>query len=288
VTRNETHVHDLSTLANFKDWAQSFGAALTAFGWVQSSDTGQVNWGAIASVPAAGNYVFEIWTPGDGGTPFFIKLSYGNSGGSPSVLIQGGIGTNGTGLFVGFSTLSVTLPVAANNGATLYNCLYSGDSGSFNIMMWRDQGSTANFVICVERARTSSGATTNAYFSILTFKPTNLSLNGGTCQSIVFGVGQAPALGTNVNMLPTLNAGPSFNNINQSTFFNGNYPWIPVFPCVGYFDNPHLALGQVNQLDFSELAVVSLTILGATHSYIVSKLGNFSLAANFCIAMRWE
>jgi hypothetical protein len=288
-TRNETHVHDLSTVANFKDWGQAVNTALTAFGWTQTADTGQVNWTTISSVPTSGNYVTELWQPGDGGTPFYIRIDYGNNAGNqPAMRFQGGTSTTGTGALSGFTTTLIQMASAVNTGSTLYNCLFSGDSSSFNIMMWRD-ASAANFVLSVDRARTSAGATTNAYFSILSFRATNVSGAAGTCQSVVFGIGVAPQLSSlATGSLPTLATGTSWAGVNQSMFFNGNYGFIPVFPYVGYFDVPSLALGQLDQLDFSELSVLSLTILGSVHTYIVSKLSNFSFSNNFCLAMRWE
>lgn len=288
MTRNETHVHDISTLANFKDWAMSIGAALSAFGWTKSTDTGQVDWSSIASVPASNTYVYEIWQPGDGGTAFYVRIDYGNSGGSPALRIQGATTTNGAGTLSGFTTTQAVPVPGANSGSTLFNCLYCGDTSSFAIMMWRDIGTSSNFVISVDRARNSAGATTNSYFTLLCSLTT--SNNAWFVQSLWFGVGAAPAQGSqNISAWNCLFGASNFRGASQSMAFNGNTGITPVFPFVGYYDCPVLTVAHAAITDFSELAVISTTVLGASHTYIFAKGGTFG-GSNFGLGvlMRWE
>lgn len=289
-TRNETHVHDISTLANFKDWAMSIGAALAAFGWVQTADTGQVNWGTIASVPTSGNYVFEIWKPGDAGTTFYIRIDYGNNGGNPGIRIQGGTTTNGAGTLTGFTTVRQVPIVQASTGATGFNCLYCGDSSSFAIMMWRDASSTFNFVIAVDRSRNTSGATTNSYFSVMCTRDQGVGANPPTMQSVVFGVGAAPQSAAAGSPWPSITGPSSVGGGLQSMAFNGNIGITPVFPFVGYFDVPTLQVAYAAQSDFAELNVITTTVLGASHTYIYSKNQNLGVGnnVNLAVLMRWE
>lgn len=84
---------DNSTLTNFKAWGQAISNALSTSTWTQTSDTGQVNWSSIASVPGSGAYVYEIWQPNDGLTAFYLKAEYGNFSGTNMPSIRVSIGT---------------------------------------------------------------------------------------------------------------------------------------------------------------------------------------------------
>lgn len=268
----------------------SVGAALTAFGWTQSTDTGQVNWGSIASVPTSGNYVYEIWQPGDGKTAFFVRIDYGNNGGTnPSIKIQAGTTTNGSGTLTGFTTTQCTLSTSSNSGATLYNCLFCGDSGSFAVMLWRDLPNAGNFFFSVDRSRDSSGATTAAYCTLFAAK-SSAHNNGYFQQSIVFGVGAAPlcAPGSGAVCFNSIQPGSYVTFSQNASTFNGNTALSPVFPVIGYFDNPTLTVVHASQSDFSELAVLTTTLLGAAHSFLFSKNQNMTTGTGMAIAMRWE
>lgn len=54
--------YDTSTVANYKSWAQQFGTFLTAAGWSQTADTGQVNWANVVTVPT-GTPTANGWSP---------------------------------------------------------------------------------------------------------------------------------------------------------------------------------------------------------------------------------
>jgi hypothetical protein len=84
--------YDSATLAHFKDWAQSFGTALTALGWVQASDTSpasQVNWGNVVDVPANNIQATTGWRF-DG--TWVSGNNYNTSGGNDMVMYDPGTG----------------------------------------------------------------------------------------------------------------------------------------------------------------------------------------------------
>lgn len=361
-TRNEQHVHDLSTLANFKDWASAIGAALAAFGWIQSNDTGQVVWTATvltltavtsggvysyssftgpaprvgmsviftgfatggnnvtatltavsggasgtvtvavttqanethagsgtttaqSSVPTSGNYVYEIWSPGDGGTAFYVRFDYGNSGGSsPSIKVAAGTGTNGSGTINGFTIAPQTLGATANSGAPTFNCLFAGSTNWFAMMMWRDLAAVGNLFVAFERSHDTAGADTNTYFTSFI-----LGSGGISQQSVVFGVGAAlqyaPTSGG--KLFAIVNLGTLSNSAVSQTF-NGNTPVSPAFPLVGYLDNPAMVVGTLSSVDFTEGSVITTTIYSATHTYVFSKNQTLSPGVGAGYAMRWE
>src|SRR6266478_9217496 len=102
-TSTGNSVNDNSSLANFKSWAQAISNAISGFGWVQTGDTGQVNWGSIASVPSS-TYVYEIWKANDAAAatlPIYLKIEYGFSATVPRIRMTVGTSSNGSGTITG-------------------------------------------------------------------------------------------------------------------------------------------------------------------------------------------
>src|SRR5690242_14595475 len=145
-TSQQFLVCDNSSNANFRSWGSAISAAILAMGWVQTSDTGQVNWTTV-TVPAANTYAYEIWKPADafqtGATQYFLKLEYGNSNGAnaPAIRVSLATSTNGSGTLTG----SVTSVFGSNEGTgtgggatTPYECNFSGDIDRMGVMLWRN------------------------------------------------------------------------------------------------------------------------------------------------------
>lgn len=247
----------------------------------------------VSTLPAANNYLSELWGPGDGGTAFFMLLKYGLNGTSqPSILINLGTSTNGAGVLSGTTMTSQTIAATANSGVALtFNCLFSGSTNYFGMMMWRD--ASCNCLIAVDRSHNSSGGDTSAYVNLFAaFCVTN----GWVTQAIVFGVGVAvPLFNTTSGGVKLWTAiYPNYNSNGGvvSSLFNGTFAISPAFPNVGYFDYPSLMLGVAQQVDFTEGSVISTTILGATHIYVFTKnqnLGGAGTSSNVVgTFMRWE
>ena len=161
-------VEDNSTLANFKAWAKAVSDWFRTCGWTNTSDTGQVNWSTIAAVPAS-TYVYDIFTPGDSGTAYYLKIEYGYNTSSLQIAITVGTGTNGSGTLTGHVTgriavwsTSFTSNFANVSSTTQFECDFSGDSGRICIMMWRNS-SVANGPVgfAIQRTLNSSGTATN-------------------------------------------------------------------------------------------------------------------------------
>ena len=275
-TSNQTLVRDNSTLANFKNWAKAISDFFITAGWTRTSDTGQVNWTSIASVPGSGTYVYEILQTNDGGTTFYLKVEYGTHGdgsNNPGMRFTGGTSTTRTGNVSGITTGAFKAPdnVGGNGeGASTFNCYFSGDAGRMCIMMWRDVTNPVNaWVMVVQRSINASGAYTNSYFTLAT-----QSYSGNNCgtnqQSVMFGVGAGPqrntGLRTRLNVL-----GGSFS----SEIFNGSTAVSPVFPEVGLFDNPMDALMVGCSGDFTEGQIVTIAAgnmpYGTAHTYVCSQ-----------------
>jgi hypothetical protein len=261
----------------------------------QANETHAGSGTTTASVlPAASNYLYEIWGPGDGGTQFYLKISYGLNGSSqPSIKVNIGTTTNGAGTLSGTSGTEQTLQPGANSGVSLtYNCLFSGSTNYFGMMMWRDAPSSWNAFVAIDRSHTSAGADTSAYVNLFAGKCVS---NGFVTQAIVFGVGMATILqNTNsggVSQLTAIYPNYNTNGGTVSGLFNGTFAISSVFPNVGYFDWPTLMLSIGETVDFTEGSVISTTLLGATHNFVFSKNQVFAHTVNNCVKgifLRWE
>jgi hypothetical protein len=286
-------VCDNSTLANFKQWAQAISAALSTFGWVQSSDTGQVNWGSIGAVPGSGAYVYEIWQPNDGLTNFYMKVEYGNSSGtnSPGLRITLSTATNGAGTPTGFITSVIQTtnqPITVPSTTTQYECNFSGVAGRFGVMMWRNAPVGSNSpqqFFAVERSVNSSGAYTSSYVTLWTLGAISTGRNQQQ-QSLVFGIGPSvllPQTVTNngwVYRLAQIGA-------SASAAFNGMIPFDTCAPMVGYIDYNCTVIGGSCQLDIVEGVQFTATLYGSTRTFMPSKQGVFG-TSNGTMAMRYD
>jgi len=290
-TATGNYVHDNSSLANFKNWAMPISQALAAFGWIQTADSGQVNWSSIASVPNNA-YVYEVWKANDAQAatlPIFLRLEYGYHATTVRIRATVGTGSDGAGNITGVVTnapwqLTYT---ESNNGATIYPCYFSGDAGEFRMYLWQTQSAWTGTIFIIERAKDSLGSKTAEYFTALNM------MSGGYCQykqqTVFSATLLAPLLWTsgNTNALPAAVT----TGISTGTW-NGKTSAFPCFPVYGQVGNPFLGLVVVHLGDTADGALVTVaSMYGATHSYVVAKGNAFNTvcaSGNFCAAMRYE
>ena len=278
-------IYDSSTLANFKLWAQAISSALSSSGWVLTSDTGQVNWGSIASVPAFNSYVYEIWKPADalqtGSTQFFLRVEYGKTNGSPAAArarFSIGAGTDGAGTLTGLVS-SIFDPMVSNGvgqGSSLtWDSYFSGDTDRFGMLLWRSggvAGLTPCFVIAIERTHNTDGTNSSDGVTIICVNKSNLSRGPHT---LVFGIGMAV-----VNTAPDNNgtyAVIGWDCTNASGAFNNNIPVFPEAPIYGKVGNPMTEVAWVHAQDVAEGCVFTTTLYGATRTYIASNFGSLNV-----------
>lgn len=300
--QNSALVRDNSTLANFKSWASTISAFFATAGWTQSTDTGQVNWSTIAAVPGSGSYVYEIWEPNDGLTNFFLKVEYGTNAASgstgPSIRISIGTSTNGAGTLTGFVTGLQTIPpvqTTVTSTVTQFQCYFSGVAGRIGVLMWRDDTTNAGpLFFGVERSINSSGAYTSSYVTLISSGNTGSASCESWMQSVVFGVGvsnQIVASAVSTNSLPALDTGLA------SDVFNGNFAISPVFPNVGFFDNPMTIVALAAASDITEGATFAILAAnmpyGVSHTYLGAKNPPFNrfgtyVALNNALLMRYD
>lgn len=282
-TSQQQLVCDNSTLTNFKQWASAISGFFTTATWTQSTDTGQVNWGTIASVPGSSAYVYEIWQPNDGLTTFYVKIEYGNFSGtnSPDVRITLSTTTNGSGTPTGFVLGPLYMHFNAltpPSTTTQYECDFSGAAGRIGAIMWRNGGTAAPGMFAIERSLNSSGAYTSTHVTLVM----GGIPNGGNAawpvfsqQTLVFGVGAGPTVVKSSSgvSLPALSVRCGMFAGLTSSAFNGLIPFDTVAPQVGFFDYPMTMVGAAGGLDIVEGVPFTVTLYGSIRTYMPTKAG---------------
>lgn len=294
---------DSSTLANFKQWAQAISAFFATATWTQSTDTGQVNWGTIASVPGSGAFVYEIWQPNDGLTNFYVKVEYGNVSGTncPSLRLTLSTATNGAGTATGFlvgpygtNTQTFTVPSAT----TQFECDFSGAAGRIGVMLWRNGTNNCQQMFAIERSVNSSGVYTGTYATLWV---SGLSPQLCAQQSLYFSVGPAPVAGDGGPFTTLRDAStPGFisragwSNVTAvSMAFNGSIPFDPCSPNVGFFDFSATQVGVAWGSDIAEGVTFTASVYGSTRTYMPSKKLVFAgcgptTSQTYALCMRYD
>lgn len=304
-TSQQFLVCDSSTLANFKSWAQAISTFFSTAGWLQSSDTGQVNWSTIAAVPGSGVFIYEIWQPNDGLTNFYLKVEYGNVSGTncPSLRFSIATSTNGAGTLTGFvtsvfNTNATTFTIPSTT--TTYECDFSGGSGRIGAIMWRNGINNCQQFFAIERSLNASGAYTSSYVTMVIGGIGTSNSSSSTTflqQSLVFGVGPAPAIVTNRNdhgyQMPTLCVRWPAGDVSSTNSFNGAIPIDNVAPMIGYIDYPMTMVGVANGNDLVSGVTFSATVYGSSRTYMPSKDGPMAFVprtyfSGGCILLRYD
>jgi hypothetical protein len=162
--------------AAFRTWGSAISAALAAGGWVQTADTGQLNWlTATAAVGTSTMAGYEIWRSNDAVgllAEIYLKIEYGNSSGSAgacALTVTVGWASDGAGNLTG--TVSTRRRVDAGASG-------SGSAGTFNmgvgtgwicLALALDRSNTGSFgIFSVERTKNFSNVDQNELFMIAT------------------------------------------------------------------------------------------------------------------------
>ena len=279
---------DTTTLAYFKNWASAISGRFTAFGWTKTSDTGQVDWAAIASVPASGTWVYEIWHPNDalqtGSTQYFLKIEYGqNSTYGPALRLSLGTSTTGAGILSGFTTglfLLNSYYSTVNSGSLTYECDFSGDSGRFGALLWRSHSLPACMWFAVERTCDGDGTYNSDGVTLFGMAHSSGNSDGGQ-QTLTFVNGPAIRYISVLVTITVLGPGsvygiPPASEVLSTT---SQVPIGPCYPSYGKFGNPCTVVGTCPNNDAGEGALVQTTFYGAARTYIATHpVSNVSIA----------
>lgn len=250
-TRIYSGVLDSSTLADWKSWSQEISNALSAFGWIQTSDTGQVNWSTIGAVPATGaTTAYEIWKMPTVSGLFDVYLRINYSASEIDLIL--GVGTNGAGVLSSPTTLQV---VSCNVAGGSGNIRTSGSTNRFcGIIGSTNSGTKQPGVFAIERSHDANGNDTNSFVVLAT-----VSQNQGPFSQLLYPSGAASLQlsGGQACLLPAgLSTGVQGTNLGIS----------PVFPWDGIPENPMTSLWAGYSGDIVNDAQISVTIYGQSRT----------------------
>ncbi|MCI4437877.1 MAG: hypothetical protein JHC33_13805 [Ignisphaera sp.] len=153
--------------AQFRAWGSAVDGTFTTFGWIRTSDTGQVNWATVTYASSTnqslGYSVFRMNDSLQGSYPVFLKIEYGNglsSNCAPGLWVTIGTGSDGSGTITGI--LKTRTQLATSNALSGTNpCYFSGGTDRYCCVLWPASSSSNSYLtLSIERTKNSSGATT--------------------------------------------------------------------------------------------------------------------------------
>lgn len=160
------------TVAKFRAWGKALFDAIIACGWVQTTDTGQLNWATVAAPSAAKKQMgYVILRSNDSLTPIYLRLGFGSgyNASEPCVWVQIGTGTNGAGALTGAISTPLQMCIygyQAND--SLMPCWVSGDAGRLLFVLWIEGDWYRHIFCAIERTTDATGARTSEGASVWT------------------------------------------------------------------------------------------------------------------------
>lgn len=157
--------------ALYRSWGSAISAAIGTVGWVQTSDTGQVNWSTV-TVPSAGVYGnYEIWRCDDSlqaTDPIFIKFEWSRTSSNFGLMrATVGTATDGAGTLTSAANTNTSVTaanafIAATAVSTTVPCrsYIGGDTSSLTILHTPNVNGVSDLfggVFAVERRRDADG-----------------------------------------------------------------------------------------------------------------------------------
>lgn len=298
-TSAPTITFDNTSSATFRAWGLAISTALQAVGLTKTADTGQIDFTTVALpgiLTAAGYEIYRLTDSLNATKPVYMKIEYGtnNPATLPQVWITFSNATNGAGTMIGLLTGSRKQHYGAGS-TTPQQCYFASD-GSFLTMLLAPALHTSNpsayfmMVVLFDRSRDAAGAITSDgfhYFS--TQSQSNTVVQRYNAQQFGFsGVGTQFATHASSGMFSfRLNArgetgdvagntAPySFGGVfiqaplnpGTSTYLGDTYFWpqLVTFPNVSY---SNLLLAGLSADLPANLTTISVTVLGAAHTYL--------------------
>lgn len=276
----------------------SFTAALTT--QVNETHAG-VGAYTVCQHPVTNSYcAYEVWKSTDtlsSSSPLYIKISYGRDSNSmPTVNFDFATSTDGLGNMTGNTITGFRSNNPGNSdtggGASLYEWDFSGAAGQAGnwlaILGGRNFANVGgSFFVAVERSQDSTGAYTNAYWTIVT----QTAYDTTPKQQTLFKAGGGTTSALMTGSICCINSYLASNGLS------GNIPFFPIYPLIGKVDNPLTVAGVMGSSDQTEGATFTISLYGNTRTYMFSKSAGGSFTKfgangannnNMGVCMRWD
>jgi hypothetical protein len=247
---------DFTTDADFRLFGTFIHNALSSAGWVQTSDTGQINLTTVTK-PVGGTTSagYEIWRMDDtlqATVPIFMKIEYGTGANNQRIgwWVTVGKGSDGSGTLT--SIIKARFTIGGGSAQNPPNDSYAaGGTSWFVFALCANTGGATWFSI--ERSKDSTGADDGD--GII------MAYGGGTSAHVSHYV---PYSGT----VPTAETGLQYilSTVNPSTYGADTGIGI-LIPMKGVAQQPGINVGVILSSDFGAGASFSFTIYGGSHTY---------------------
>lgn len=255
-----------SSDAIFRLWINEIHNSLIAFGWVQTSDTGQINFSTVTAPSGAGVYqgyaVYRMADSLQATCAVFMRLDFGEASAvdQPSLKIKVGIGsTDGAGTLTGNLSTQVTCNGNTTSSASTFNCRTAGTTSSFRMQMWGTSFAGLGWTVAIERDLDTSGAETSLGVNILISYNNAPTTSVFTSQFLELAGGTGPVETKWYGMVST----------QSSQSGGGNVGIGPVRCTLGPFRNPMKTVLVFAVTDFVMESTNPVTIYGSSHTYLM-------------------
>lgn len=254
-----------STDALFRAWSLFIkDLMVTTGGWVQTGDTGQMNFVTVTA-PAAGNakqgyIVVRMADSLQATSPIYIRIDFGSGSAAlvPGIWVTIGTGSDGVGnittkRFDGGAVAGATVSSGANS-ATASNSYGSASTNRVQCCLFV-QTTSRQLCFNIERSKDSTGADTGD--GILFYHNNGTSAFNKQLYVVMGAAAQ-----------PTAEAGFQYilSTVNPSSFSGEVGIGIPI-PMKGYAQQPGYGIAIVRQNDFAAEATFTVSVYGNTITY---------------------
>lgn len=153
-----------STAALFRAWSKFVRDGFTDGGWVQTSDTGQIDF-ATVSAPAAintkqGYVILRMDDVLQAAHPVFVRLDFGSAGATNnvSIWITAGSGSDGAGAITGVWITDRRFTLGSSSASGTFFSHVSADTNHAAVALFYDTAAGAHALhFAMERAKDTSG-----------------------------------------------------------------------------------------------------------------------------------
>lgn len=293
-TSNSSLAPSNTAAADFRAWASFVDSVfLLTGGWLDNADTGSINLTTVAAPGGANaSQGFKVYKMNDAlqsTAPIFVKIEFGSGGaaGTPSFWFTIGTGSDGAGTITGTiksrtqhnAGASSTTPATKNLGSSGTNRAFFG--------LFLDGGVNQIFYWAIERSVDSTGAVTNEGVFLI-WGHNNSGAPPFSNTQYVFRAATPvppPEVGCHVVL-----GGANPTSIGADVGVSS------VIPIAGVAKQPPLNGLVVRAGDFASYAVLTLTLYGASHTYVqlgpnigsVRCGGTSSVDGNSRLMLRYE
>jgi hypothetical protein len=274
-----------SSDAAFRAWGSAIGTALTAAGWVQTSDTGQINWTTVLA-PVATQTVqgYELWRMNDtlqATTPIFLKLEFGSGtvATNPSIWFQLASGSLGDGRLGGQPTTRFQLTATASTASTSY---FSGDTNRWSMAL-HTSSSALTHCLVIERTHDASGVDTAEGACLMA-----RGLNGTVYQQYWHGLlGSAPAESSTLGALTPSTGTTGLSGTQLALYplmfvkLGGAFHSVPMRDVIMYFANDIAGAAVQPVVTFSHLGSPRTYLALGSVGAMLARPGSVALAIRY-------